>query len=45
MPDELSRKHVPQWLDEKKRVEGEWAQDNQEIALARFEEEVWEASD
>ena len=44
-PDELSRKHLPEWLDDDKRVAGEWMQDDREIALARFDEEVWDVSD
>jgi hypothetical protein len=41
-PSELSQKHVPEWLDDDKRIAGEWMQDNQDIALSRFDEEIWD---
>ena len=44
-PAEMSREHRPGWRDDDKRIAGEWMQDNQEIALARFEEEEWDVSD
>jgi hypothetical protein len=44
-PDVMSRIYSPEWLDDTKRIAGEWMQDNHEIALARFDEEVWDVSD